>query len=112
MSFPKDMKILGLAQVACYKINCELTGGNQYHDRRCTFYVTQDASGGSQFFICHGRQNTQHLDRHYMLCKFTKAQVIDEIKAGEKIEKIVIVEECLFPTINYPATTQVFLYHV
>jgi len=30
-------------------------------------------TGGSQFFICHGRQNTQHLDRqHTCFGKFMK----------------------------------------
>jgi peptidyl-prolyl cis-trans isomerase B (cyclophilin B) len=52
-------------------------------------------TGGSQFFVCHGRQNTQHLDRqHTCFGKvYEGLDVIDAIKAGDKIEKIVIVEE-------------------
>ena len=51
-------------------------------------------TGGSQFFICHSRNNTAHLDRvHTCFGKVTEGlDVIDKIKAGDKIEKIVITE--------------------
>ena len=79
-----------------YKINCELTGGNQYHDRGVLSmaHAGRD-TGGSQFFICHSRENTSHLDRqHTCFGKvFQGLEVIDEIKAGDEIEKIVIAEE-------------------
>ena len=50
--------------------------------------------GGSQFFICHSRQNTAHLDRnHTCFGKVVEGlEVIDQIKAGDKIEKIVVSE--------------------
>ena len=79
-----------------YTIKCELTGNNQYHDRGVLSmaHAGRD-TGGSQFFICHNRQNTQHLDRqHTCFGKvYEGLDVIDGIRPGDEIEKIVIVEE-------------------
>lgn len=78
-----------------YKIDCELNGDNQYHDRGVLSMAHAGRNtGGSQFFICHSRQNTQHLDRnHTCFGKVVEGlEVIDEIKAGDKIEKINISE--------------------
>jgi peptidyl-prolyl cis-trans isomerase B (cyclophilin B) len=52
-------------------------------------------TGGSQFFICHNRENTRHLDgRHTCFGKVTEGvDVIDKIEAGDLIESIKIVEE-------------------
>jgi peptidyl-prolyl cis-trans isomerase B (cyclophilin B) len=79
-----------------YKIKCELNGGNQFHDRGVLSmaHAGRD-TGGSQFFVCHGRKNTQHLDRqHTCFGKvFEGLDVIDAIRGGDKIEKIVIFEE-------------------
>jgi peptidyl-prolyl cis-trans isomerase B (cyclophilin B) len=78
-----------------YKIDCELTGGNQYHDRGVLSMAHAGRNtGGSQFFICHSRNNTAHLDRnHTCFGKVVEGlDVIDEIKAGDKIEKIVVTE--------------------
>lgn len=78
-----------------YKIKCETSGGNQYHDRGVLSmaHAGKD-TGGSQFFICHSRNNTSHLDRvHTCFGKVTEGlDVIDKIKAGDKINKIVITE--------------------
>ena len=79
-----------------YKIKCELTGSNQYHDRGVLSmaHAGRD-SGGSQFFICHSRSNTKHLDRqHTCFGKVTEGvEVIDMIRAGDTIDKIVITEK-------------------
>lgn len=78
-----------------YTIKCELTGDNQYHDKGVLSmaHAGKD-TGGSQFFICHSRQNTQHLDRrHTAFGKVTEGlDLIDKIKQGDVIEKIVVKE--------------------
>jgi peptidyl-prolyl cis-trans isomerase B (cyclophilin B) len=79
-----------------YTIKCELTGDNQFHDRGVLSMAHAGRNtGGSQFFICHNRQNTKHLDRqHTCFGKvYEGLDVIDQIRAGDKIEKIVIVSE-------------------
>ncbi|MDP4175350.1 MAG: peptidylprolyl isomerase [Bacteroidota bacterium] len=79
-----------------YKIKCETSGGNQYHDRGVLSmaHAGKD-TGGSQFFICHNRENTAHLDRkHTCFGKVVEGlEVIDKIKQGDVIEKIEIVEQ-------------------
>ena len=78
-----------------YKIDCELTGGNQYHDRGVLSMAHSGRNtGGSQFFVCHSRRNTAHLDRnHTCFGKVVEGlDVIDQIKAGDRIEKIVVNE--------------------
>ena len=76
-----------------YKIKCETQGNNQYHDRGVLSmaHAGKD-TGGSQFFICHGRANTQHLDRvHTVFGKVVEGlEVVDAIKQGDKILKIVV----------------------
>jgi peptidyl-prolyl cis-trans isomerase B (cyclophilin B) len=79
-----------------YKINCELTGNNQYHDKGVLSMAHAGRNtGGSQFFICHNRENTKHLDRqHTVFGKVVEGlDVIDKIRQGDKIEKITIHEE-------------------
>ncbi|GMQ23888.1 peptidylprolyl isomerase [Algoriphagus sp. oki45] len=78
-----------------YKIKCELDGDNQYHDRGVLSMAHAGRNtGGSQFFICHSRTNTAHLDRnHTCFGKVVEGlEVIDAIRAGDTIEKIVIHE--------------------
>ncbi len=76
-----------------YKIKCELDGANQYHDRGVLSmaHAGRD-TGGSQFFVCHSRKNTSHLDRvHTCFGKVVEGlDVIDAIKPSDVIEKIVI----------------------
>lgn len=78
-----------------YNIKCELDGDNQYHDKGVLSmaHAGRD-TGGSQFFICHGRENTQHLDRqHTVFGKVIEGlDIIDGIAQGDSIESITIVE--------------------
>ncbi|MCD4729091.1 MAG: peptidylprolyl isomerase [Bacteroidales bacterium] len=79
-----------------YTIKCELDGDNQYHDKGVLSmaHAGRD-TGGSQFFVCHNRENTQHLDRNHTV--FGKVvdgiEIIDEIGQGDVIQKIVIFED-------------------
>lgn len=79
-----------------YTIDCELDGDKQHHERGVLSMAHAGRNtGGSQFFICHNRQNTQHLDRNHTA--FGKVvdgdDVIDQIKQGDVIEKITVDEE-------------------
>lgn len=79
-----------------YNIKCELDGGNQYHDRGVLSMAHAGRNtGGSQFFICHSRQNTAHLDRnHTCFGKVVEGvDIVDQIRRGDLIEKVVIHEE-------------------
>ena len=76
-----------------YQIDCELTGDNQFHDRGVLSMAHAGRNtGGSQFFICHSRNNTSHLDRqHTCFGKVTEGlEVIDAIQPGDKIVEVVI----------------------
>lgn len=79
-----------------YTIKCELTGDNQYHDKGVLSmaHAGRD-TGGSQFFICHNRENTKHLDKqHTAFGKVVEGlDVIDKIRKDDTIEKIVVNEE-------------------
>ena len=79
-----------------YKINCELDGDLQYHDRGVLSMAHAGRNtGGSQFFICHSRKNTAHLDRNHTCFGkvYEGVEVVDKIRQGDKIEKIVIIKE-------------------
>lgn len=79
-----------------YSIKCELDGDNQYHDRGVLSmaHAGRD-SGGSQFFVCHSRDNTSHLDRQHTCFGKVIAglDVIDNIEAGDKIISIEVKED-------------------
>ena len=79
-----------------YTIRCELTGKKQYHDRGVLSMAHAGRNtGGSQFFICHSRNNTSHLDRnHTVFGKVVEnVDVVDQIQQGNKILSIKIIEE-------------------
>jgi peptidyl-prolyl cis-trans isomerase B (cyclophilin B) len=79
-----------------YNIKCELDGDNQYHDRGVLSmaHAGRD-TGGSQFFVCHSRTNTAHLDRnHTCFAKVVEGlEVIDNISEGDKIIKMTVTED-------------------
>jgi cyclophilin family peptidyl-prolyl cis-trans isomerase len=74
-----------------YSIKCETSAENQYHDRGVLSMAHRGKdTGGSQFFICHNRQGTQHLDGvHTCFGKVTGGlEFLDDIQAGDKMIKI------------------------
>ena len=79
-----------------YKIDCETGADKQYHDRGVLSMAHAGRNtGGSQFFVCHSRNNTAHLDgNHTCFGKvYEGLEVIDTIKAGDEIETIKIIED-------------------
>lgn len=77
-----------------YQIDCELDGGNQYHYRGVLSMAHAGRNtGGSQFFVCHSRNNTAHLDgNHTCFGKVIDGlEVIDEIREGDSIDTIQII---------------------
>ena len=79
-----------------YKIDCELDGENQYHDRGVLSMAHAGRNtGGSQFFICHSRDNTAHLDHnHTCFGKVIEGvDVVDDIRQGDKILGIEVIAE-------------------
>jgi len=79
-----------------YQIECELNGENQFHDRGVLSMAHAGRNtGGSQFFVCHSRNNTAHLDRvHTCFGKVIEGlDVIDAIQQGDLIESIEIIED-------------------
>jgi len=78
-----------------YNIDCELEGDNQYHDKGVLSMAHAGRNtGGSQFFICHSRANTQHLDRnHTAFGKVVEGlEVVDQIEQGDLMDKVIILE--------------------
>ena len=76
-----------------YSIDCELEGENQYHDKGVLSMAHAGRNtGGSQFFICHSRNNTSHLDRnHTCFGKVVEGlDVIDDIRQGDQILSITV----------------------
>jgi peptidyl-prolyl cis-trans isomerase B (cyclophilin B) len=79
-----------------WTIKCELDGEKQYHDRGALSmaHAGRD-TGGSQFFVCHNRQNTQHLDRRHTVFGQVTANVdlIDDVREGDSIIAIKILRD-------------------
>ena len=74
-----------------YTIECEVSAPKQYHDKGVLSMAHAGRNtGGSQFFICHSRQGTQHLDgNHTCFGKVVEGlDIIDQIQQGDKINSI------------------------
>ena len=78
-----------------YAIDCELSGNNQHHDKGVLSMAHAGKNtGGSQFFVCHSRTNTAHLDRkHTCFGKVIEGlAVIDMIREGDVMDKVLITD--------------------
>lgn len=76
-----------------YQIDCELDGDNQYHDKGVLSMAHAGRNtGGSQFFICHSREGTAHLDgNHTVFGKVVDGlDVVDLIQADDTMDKVVV----------------------
>ncbi len=79
-----------------YTIACETSAPRQRHDRGVLSMAHRGKNtGGSQFFICHNRENTAHLDGVHTAFGIVVEglDVLDAIRQGDMIESIRIVEE-------------------
>ena len=77
-----------------YTIPCETNSQKQFHDKGVLSMAHAGKNtGGSQFFICHNRQNTQHLDGHHTCFgKIVEGlDIIDQITQGDKINSISVI---------------------
>jgi len=78
-----------------YNIQCEVSAPKQFHDRGVLSMAHAGRNtGGSQFFICHNRQGTQHLDgNHTCFGKVIEGlDVIDQITPGDKMTSVSIID--------------------
>lgn len=76
-----------------WSIKCETGGTKQIHDRGVMSMAHRGLdTGGSQFFICHNRAGTSHLDGvHTCFGKLTDGlDVLDDIRQGDVMEKVEI----------------------
>ncbi len=76
-----------------YSIDCETSGENQYHDKGVLSMAHSGKNtGGSQFFVCHTRENTSHLDGvHTCFGKVVEGlEIVNLIQQGDVINKIEI----------------------
>lgn len=77
-----------------YSITCETNGDKQYHDRGVLSMAHRGKdTGGSQFFICHSRTGTTHLDGvHTCFGKIIEGvDIIDQLKAGDVMDKVALI---------------------
>ncbi|MEX1002738.1 MAG: peptidylprolyl isomerase [Crocinitomicaceae bacterium] len=78
-----------------YTIDCETDAEKQHHEKGVLSMAHAGRNtGGSQFFVCHSRDNTAHLDgNHTCFGKVIEGvDIVDDIEAGDKIESITIEE--------------------
>jgi len=73
-----------------YKIKCEINPNKHQAGSLSMAHAGKD-TGGSQFFICHSPQ--PHLDGvHTVFGKTDDMKVVNTIKAGDKMNEVVILE--------------------
>ena len=78
-----------------YTIDCETEGGNQFHDKGVLSMAHAGRNtGGSQFFVCHSRNNTAHLDGvHTCFGKvYEGLDIINKIEPGDVMDKVVVTD--------------------
>jgi peptidyl-prolyl cis-trans isomerase B (cyclophilin B) len=78
-----------------YSIQCEVNAEKQHHEKGVLSMAHAGRNtGGSQFFVCHSRTNTAHLDgNHTCFGKVVEGlDVIDEIRQGDSIESIEMID--------------------
>ena len=78
-----------------YTIQCEVSAPKQYHDKGVLSMAHAGRNtGGSQFFICHNRQGTQHLDgNHTCFGRVIEGlDIIDQIRQGDRMNSVVVME--------------------
>ncbi|MFN0048797.1 MAG: peptidylprolyl isomerase [Cytophagales bacterium] len=79
-----------------YTIRCETSAERQHHDKGVLSMAHRGKdTGGSQFFICHNRANTKHLDGVHTAFGMVieGLDVVDQISQGDEIIKVVVQEE-------------------
>ncbi len=61
----------------------------------CRWHMPSTRHRRLPVFICHSRDNTAHLDRHHTCFGkvYEGVEVIDQIRQGDEIEKILIFED-------------------
>ena len=77
-----------------YEIKCETDAPKQFHDRGVLSMAHRGKNtGGSQFFICHHRMGTSHLDGvHTCFGKVVDGlDILDSIEAGDVMEKVELI---------------------
>lgn len=78
-----------------YTIKCEVDAEKQHHERGVLSmaHAGRD-TGGSQFFVCHSRTQTAHLDGNHTCFGIVTegVDVVDDIRVGDLIESITIEE--------------------
>jgi peptidyl-prolyl cis-trans isomerase B (cyclophilin B) len=67
---------------------------NQFHDKGVLSMAHAGRNtGGSQFFVCMNRQNTQHLDKNHTCFGrvIEGLDIIDQIKQGDLMTSVTVI---------------------
>ncbi len=78
-----------------YQIDCETDAEQQHHEKGVLSMAHAGKNtGGSQFFVCHSRDNTAHLDgAHTCFGKVIEGiDIVDDITEGDSILDIEIID--------------------